>query len=205
MLALGFFRTLVRMFEGRGKADYACKSVLNISLLHHFPCSNGLWEAPKGEHTINNAFIVEFCPKSCNVCDINLDIRDVNLHLGFPQTAPDMDEPFIEQRVKAKVAEIREYVESLHPYIREPCKLGHINCARMALSPTACEENADHYVYKYLCAAACQTCERYIDAEERETAVEHFREALDDYKGYIERQKEKARQEQMNEYAEVVF
>lgn len=129
---------------------------------------------------INAPFVVEFCPQSCGVCDIQLSPDDWNLGLGFPQTAPDLDENRMGHRIRAFVAETRQYLLTLPPDLRNFCKFGHINCARFALAEGQCEENADHYVYKYLCAAACKTCEIFSDPDERDIAEKHYKEAVDE-------------------------
>jgi hypothetical protein len=163
-----------------------------------FFTSNGFWEAQKGPFTINAPFVVEFCPQSCGVCDITLENEDWQLGLGFPQTAPDLDEPYMEYRLKAKIAETRRYVLTLPPDLREVCKFGHINCARYVLSPGECEAQADHYIYKYLCASACQTCEKFLDLEERAEAEAHFKEALEEAQAFWEYHQHKQQQEEMD-------
>lgn len=142
---------------------------------------------------VNNAFVIEFCPASCGVCDIHLDARDFSLNMGFPQTAPDIEEPFLVQRLKAKVQETREYIQTLPEHLKPFCKFGHINCARMALSEE-CGKYPDHELFKYLCASACQTCELFDNntAEQLELK-KHYDLAMEDYKGYLQRQLEKQR------------
>ncbi len=140
---------------------------------------------------INAPFVVEFCPQSCGVCDIQLNENDWKLGLGFPQTAPDVDEPMMEHRIRAKVAETRRYMLTLPPDLRKVCKFGHINCVRFALADGQCEEQADHYIYKYLCAAACHTCEKFTDLEERANVEAHYKEAVEEAQVYWEHQKRK--------------
>lgn len=173
-------------------------------------CS-GFWKGQKGPYEIDAPFVVEFCPKSCGTCQIHLDERDWKLGMGFPQTAPevnDFDDPHhIPLRLKAKVAETATYVLSLPEEVRPFCKFGHINCARFALNPNECSDHVGHYIYDYLCAAACQTCEKFIDnPEEQQTAQDYFDEALEEAQAYIDyqnRQKEKeARQSKMMQSAE---
>ena len=135
---------------------------------------------------------MEFCPQSCGVCDIHLDNSDYNLGLGFPQTAPDRDEPFMEHRIKSKVAETRRYVLSLPQELHGVCKFGHINCARFALGDNECNTQADHYIFKYLCAAACQTCELFLDPKEKLIAEQHMKEAVDEAQAYWEYHQMKA-------------
>lgn len=163
--------------------------------------SFGFWEGQKGEHAINNAYVIEFCPESCGVCDIHLDVRDYGLLMGFPQTAPDMDEPFMRQRVIAKVQEARNYVETLDPEVRDVCKFGHINCARWGLG-TECEEKADHDIFKYLCAATCQTCEIFTDPVEKDKAIGHYHEAIDEVKKYLEYHQNKAERDAKQNWKE---
>jgi hypothetical protein len=119
--------------------------------------------------------------------------------MGFPQTAPDIDEPYMEHRLKAKISETRRYLLTLTPELREVCKFGHVNCARFALSENECEAQADHYVFKYLCAAACQTCEKFEDPEERAALEEHYKEALDEAQTYWEYHQEKKMMEEMED------
>lgn len=102
--------------------------------------------------------MVEFCPKSCNVCDIHLDNSDFSLNLGLPQSAPDINDKQVFNRIKSQVATIREYVQTLEPELQEVCKMAHPFCARFALS-TDCEDHAGTDTMKYMCAASCQTCE----------------------------------------------
>jgi hypothetical protein len=158
-------------------------------------CS-GFWQGKKGPFTIDAPFVVEMCPKSCGVCNIHLDERDWKLGMGFPQTAPEisdfLDEQRIRQRLKAKVAETAAYILSLPEEIRPVCKFGHINCARFALNPESCPNNKGHYIYDYLCAAACKTCEKFADPEEREAAQEYFDDALEEAQRFIDYKKRKA-------------
>jgi len=161
-------------------------------------CS-GFWQGTKGSYTIDAPYIVEMCPESCKVCNIHLDERDWKLGMGFPQSAPELtdasDPQHILHRVKAKVAETAVYMLGLPEEIRPICKFGHINCARLTLNPDTCTENHGHYVYDYLCAAACQTCEKFADSKEREIAQEHFDSALKelqqhmDYQRHLEKKK----------------
>lgn len=102
----------------------------------------------------------------------------------------------MEYHIKAKVAEVRRYVLTMPQDIRRVCKFGHINCVRFALSEGQCEEHAEHYIYKYLCAAACHTCEKYNDPEERKIAEGHFKEALDDAQEFWEYHKRKKEMEE---------
>ena len=163
-------------------------------------CS-GYWEGQKGAFTIDAPFVVEMCPRSCGVCNIHLDERDWKLGMGFPQTAPELSDPVddlhIKQRLKAKVAETAAYILRLPAEIRPVCKFGHVNCARFALNPDSCPSNKGHYIYDYLCAAACQTCEKFINVEERETAQEYFDDALAEMQRYIDYKKVKAEKDAM--------
>ena len=147
-----------------------------------------------GDRTINNAYIIEFCPESCGVCDIHLDARDFGLLMGFPQTAPDLDDPFMRQRVKAKVQEARNYVATLDEDIQQVCKFGHINCARWGLG-NECDEKADHDIFKYLCAATCQTCDRFSDPAEKTKVISLYREAIEEVKKYKEAQERQMERE----------
>lgn len=151
----------------------------------------GFWQGQKGPYMINAPFVVEFCPKSCGVCDIHLSEQDWNLGLGFPQTAPDLDENWMDYRIRAYVAETRRYLLTLPPDLRNFCKFGHINCVRFAIGEGQCEENADHYIYKYLCAAACKTCDKFIDPEERAAAETHYKDAIAEAQEFWEYQKRK--------------
>jgi hypothetical protein len=159
------------------------------SYWHHSFISNsiGNWKAKRGEHDIDSAFITEFCPNSCQVCDIFLDGRDlVTLDIGLPQTAPDIDDKVVYNKVRAQVAETRRYIQSLAPQLQQgSCKMAHPNCARFAVS-TDCEDNEDHDVMKYFCAAACQTCERFFDEDERKKAEATWLLALMGYKNEID-------------------
>ncbi|KAG7339082.1 ShK domain-like protein [Nitzschia inconspicua] len=121
---------------------------------------HGIWTSKKGGFDINAAYIVEFCPKACNVCDIHLDERDMSLNLGLPQEAPGMeDDRHLFHLLRAKVQEVRHYVSNLeNKQLREACKMAHPKCARFSLA-TDCEDFADHEIIKYGCAAACMTCE----------------------------------------------
>jgi ShK domain-like len=127
--------------------------------------SHGIWTSNKGGWEVNAAYVIHFCPLACNVCDIHLDQRDITLGLGLPQSAPGMeDDRDMFNHIRAKVAEIRQYVHSLAGEaedVREACKMSHPNCARMALA-TDCEDHADHDIIKYACAAACGTCDDLI-------------------------------------------
>jgi ShK domain-like len=158
-------------------------------------CS-GFWRGKKGQYTIDAPFVVEMCPRSCGVCNIHLDERDWNLGMGFPQSAPELgdfiDESHMKQRLKAAVAETAVYIRSLPEEIRSVCKFGHVNCLRLAMNPESCPKNKGHYIYDYLCAAACRTCEKFVDIEERDTAKEYFDDALDEVQKYIDYKKSKA-------------
>lgn len=145
----------------------------------------------KGDSIINSAFVVDFCPKACGVCDIRLDELDFKLGMGFFQTAPDVDDPYIRSRLKGKVADIRRYMLTLPPDLREVCKFGHINCARFTLAEDECEEKADHYIFQYLCASACKTCEKFANPKERAAVEAHYKEALQDAEQFWERQRQK--------------
>ena len=134
-----------------------------------------------GNNEVDSAYVAEFCPKSCGICDIHLDHRDLELGLGLPQYAPDIDDKGVRQKVKAQVAETRKYIDSLDPTLQEQCKMAHPFCARFALS-TDCTDNEEHDMFKYYCAAACQTCERFFDLEERTKAETAWYLSLMDYK-----------------------
>lgn len=92
------------------------------------------------------------------MCDIHLDDRDFSLNLGLPQSAPDISDKQIKNRIKAQVATIRDYVQTLEPELQEVCKMAHPFCARFSLS-TDCDDHAGDDMIKYMCAASCQTCE----------------------------------------------
>ena len=130
--------------------------------------------------------MIEFCPSTCGVCDIHLDHRDMDLNLGLPQSAPDIADKHTYNKIRAKVAEIREYVASLeNPRLREVCKLSHPYCARFALS-SDCQDHADDPMMKYNCAASCQTCELLEDDdEEMDMAEEAWIFALMEYKNQM--------------------
>jgi hypothetical protein len=151
---------------------------LNFSHLSH-----GLWTSKKGSFQINAAYLVEFCPKACNVCDIHLDERDMSLGLGLPQEAAGMeDDRHLFHHIRAKVQEVRHYVENLeNRLLREACKMAHPNCARFSLA-TDCEDFADHEIIKYGCAAACMTCEQ-LELEENgiAKAEAYWSSALKEY------------------------
>lgn len=67
------------------------------------------------------------------------------------------------------------------------CKFGHPNCARFALGEQCeDEEYKDHYVFKYLCAAACKTCEKFADPEERAEVERHYKEMLEEAEAFYE-------------------
>lgn len=148
---------------------------------------------------INGPFVVEFCPQSCGVCDITLTDQDWGLGLGFPQTAPDLDENWMENRIRGFVAETRQYLLTLPDDLRNFCKFGHINCARYAIAEGACEKNADHYIYNYLCAAACRTCEKFSDPDERAIADKYYKEAVDEAQKLWEYKKHKREMAAMEE------
>jgi len=125
---------------------------------------HGHWHSNKGTWLMTGAYVVESCPKACNTCDIHLDDRDIALNIGLPQSFPGMDEDKeLRNLIKGKVAETRTYIDSLqNDEIKAVCKMSHPNCARFALS-SDCDDQVDHPVMKYGCAAACQTCETLID------------------------------------------
>jgi hypothetical protein len=86
------------------------------------------------------------------------------LNIGLPQTAPDIEDRNVFNKIKAKVAETRDYLSTLDPKLQAVCKMANPYCARFALS-TDCEDNADRDEMKYECAAACQTCELLANDE----------------------------------------
>jgi hypothetical protein len=176
---MGCRRSLVRTERLQRSDDYEFVNWI-LTQFVTIPYSHGLWKAKKDKHDINNAFVIEFCPKSCNVCDIKLDKRDLSLNLGIPQTAPDIADKQIFNRIKAKVEDTRDYVNTLEPNLQEVCKMGHENCARFALS-TECDDEAGHDIIKYLCAASCQTCELF-DTNDVKKAKALYSQAMLDYK-----------------------
>lgn len=121
---------------------------------------HGHWRSNKGTWVMTGAYVVEFCPKACNTCDIHLDDRDITLGVGVPQSFPGMEEDKeLKNFIKGKVAETRAYIHSIeNEKIKAVCKMSHPNCARFALS-SDCQDQKDHPIMKYGCAAACQTCE----------------------------------------------
>jgi len=123
----------------------------------------GQWHSNKGTWIMTGAYVVEFCPKACNTCDIHLDDRDITLGLGVPQSFPAMDDDKeLKNFIKGKVAETRAYINSIqNEEIKAVCKMSHPHCARYALS-SDCSDQKDHPLMKYGCAAACQTCENLI-------------------------------------------
>ena len=123
----------------------------------------GQWHSNKGTWIMTGAYVVEFCPKACNTCDIHLDDRDITLGLGVPQSFPAMDDDKeLKNFIKGKVAETRAYINSIqNEEIKAVCKMSHPHCARYALS-SDCSDKKDHPLMKYGCAAACQTCENLI-------------------------------------------
>jgi len=137
----------------------------------------GVWKAKKGKNVIDAAYVVEFCPKSCGVCDIHLDDRDFSLGLGLPQKFPDISNKHIRNRIKSQVAITREYIRSLDPELQEVCKMAHPFCARYALS-TDCQDHAETEMMKYLCAASCQTCEELLDKKDQQKASALYSKAL---------------------------
>lgn len=143
---------------------------------------HGLWTSKKGAFNINAAWLIEFCPYSCKVCDIHLDERDLELGLGLPQEVPGMEtDRQLRNHLRAKVAETREYVESLdNPELQAACKMSHPNCARFALA-TDCADHADHEIIKFGCASACQTCEDLLYNDGIEKATKFWETALKDY------------------------
>jgi hypothetical protein len=86
------------------------------------------------------------------------------LNIGLPQTAPDIEDKITFNKLKAKVAETRDYLSTLDPKLQDVCKMANPYCARFALS-TDCEDNADKDEIKFQCAAACQTCELLANGE----------------------------------------
>ena len=54
-----------------------------------------------GEKEVDSAYVANFCPKSCEICDIHLDSRDLDLGIGLPQTAPDIDDKSVRNKVRA--------------------------------------------------------------------------------------------------------
>ena len=144
---------------------------------------HGHWHSNKGTWTMTGAYVVEFCPKACNTCDIHLDDRDVsNLNIGLPQTFPGMNEDKeLRNLIKGKVAETRSYIESIeNDDIKAVCKMSHPNCARFALS-SDCTDHKDHPIMKYGCAAACQTCEQLVNNNGIFEAQHMWVNALRDY------------------------
>jgi len=113
---------------------------------------------------MTGAYVVEFCPKACHTCDIHLDDRDISLNVGVPQSFPAMeDDKELKNLIKGKVAETRAYIQSLeNEEIKAVCKMSHPHCARYALS-SDCQDQVNHPLMKYGCAAACQTCDKLVD------------------------------------------
>ena len=145
--------------------------------------SHGLWTSKKGAYQINAAYIIEFCPNACNVCDIHLDERDMSLNLGLPQEAPGMEtDPHLINLLRAKVEEVRKYVDTFadNKVLQEACKMSHPNCARFALS-TDCQDHADHEIIKYGCAAACGTCDKLVYNDGIAKAELFWSKALKEY------------------------
>lgn len=124
----------------------------------------GNWNSVTDGKLMTGAYVVEFCPKACNVCDIHLDDRDIDLGIGLPQSFPGMEtDKELFNLIKSKVAETRAYIESIEDEeVREVCKMSHANCARYSLS-SDCDTHFDHPVMKYGCAASCQTCENLVN------------------------------------------
>jgi hypothetical protein len=141
---------------------------------------------------VDAAFVIEFCPVSCGVCDIHLDARDLDLGIGMPQQFQDppleilnLDLSYKEarNRVRSKVQEIRQYIENVVRVdpkytqdAREACKLGFDNCAMLALLDQCSvvpydtlEEGGQAERIAYGCAAACGTCDHFIDSEKART------------------------------------
>lgn len=151
--------------------------------------SHGLWTSKKGSFQINAAYIIEFCPKACNVCDIHLDERDMSLGLGLPQEAPGMeDDRHLFHHLRSRVQEVRHYVSNLeNKHLREACKMAHPNCARFSLA-TDCQDHADHEIIKYGCAAACMTCDN-LEKEENgiAKAEAYWSNALKEYESKQQR------------------
>jgi len=148
--------------------DIFCKDAFHScnEWAEHGKCE-GLWTSKKGSFTINGAYLIEFCPRACNVCDIHLDERDMSLNLGLPQAAPGMDtDKHLYNHLRAKVAEVRKYVASFedNKVLQNACKMSNPYCARFALA-TDCEDHKDHDLIKYGCPAACKTCEN-LEREE---------------------------------------
>ena len=131
-----------------------------------FSTSNGHWHRDVDGRRTTGAYIVELCPVACKTCDIHLDDRDIDLGIGLPQIFEGMEtNKELYNLLKSKVSEIRSYVESIkNDELREVCKMSHPHCARFALS-SDCDDHADHYLMKYGCAAACQTCEKLLKEE----------------------------------------
>mmetsp|Transcript_58798 Transcript_58798/g.65845 ORF Transcript_58798/g.65845 Transcript_58798/m.65845 type:complete len:380 (+) Transcript_58798:44-1183(+) len=124
----------------------------------------GHWHSNKGTWLMTGAYVVEFCPKACHTCDIHLDDRDISLNVGVPQSFPGMeDDKELKNLIKGKVAETRAYIQSLeNEEIKAVCKMSHPHCARYALS-SDCQDQVNHPLMKYGCAAACQTCDKLVD------------------------------------------
>mmetsp|Transcript_3048 Transcript_3048/g.6567 ORF Transcript_3048/g.6567 Transcript_3048/m.6567 type:complete len:293 (+) Transcript_3048:66-944(+) len=125
---------------------------------------NGNWNSVIDGKKMTGAYVIEFCPKACKVCDIHLDDRDIDLGIGLPQSFDGMkNDKELFNLLKSKVAETRSYVESIeNEDVREVCKMSHPNCARYALS-SDCDTHFDHPIIKYGCAASCQTCENLVN------------------------------------------
>jgi hypothetical protein len=143
----------------------------------------GHWNSNKGTWTMTGAYVVEFCPKACKTCDIHLDDRDISaLNIGLPQTFPGMEnDKELRNLIKGKVAETRAYIESIdNDDIKAVCKMSHPNCARFALS-SDCNDQKDHPIMKYGCAAACQTCEDLVNNNGIFEAEHMWVNALRDY------------------------
>eukprot|EP00536_Pseudo-nitzschia_multiseries_P003474 jgi/Psemu1/185954/e_gw1.54.44.1 len=123
----------------------------------------GNWSSMKNGQKVTGAYVVEFCPKACNVCDVHLDDRDIDLGIGVPQSYPGMEtNKELRNLLKSKVAETRTYIQSIeNEEIREVCKMSHPHCARYALS-SDCDTHFDNPIIKYACAATCQTCEDLV-------------------------------------------
>jgi hypothetical protein len=86
------------------------------------------------------------------------------LNAGLPQTAPGIEDKNVFNKIKAKVAETRDYLSTLDPKLQAVCKVANPYCARFALSNN-CEEYIHRDEIKYQCAAACQTCELLANDE----------------------------------------
>lgn len=163
------------------KAD-ADGNCLDRSCTDKFPkCSE--W-ASKGECETNGAFMLNFCIKSCQICDYTGNLTEL-IHLKKQLTLVGGDETLLqtpygmtqhmsfgdehEDAVNQVMANMTDYMEGIifvdpaFENVKLTCKNRHVNCA-FWVAIGECEANPA-YMQK-MCAPSCRSC-HFLDFQRR--------------------------------------